>query len=1836
VSNEGIELAVYAPDLTTFLGNLPRRWDPTFLDEHNRDGGGSFKIRSDDQSLIDYPTLLNEGNMVRVTVDGTGPFWWEIANKDNQLVSDGEYAGEWIEVSGPGLRSRLSHAVVYPEYGLVTNPDDRAFNFASKQGSWYAPAQWSAPTVKDPAFAGGSNWAGLAEWPKNVSANWIWNSSSATSPKGDVYFRHEFSLATSKKLKIFASADDLAVFLIDGARVLTISEWSAWKKVFTADIELSAGNHVFAAKGVNTSVSKAGLLYAVIDMTSDPQSDDDITNAMRVISSGTGGLLNAYPAVAPGWNLGQILNTLLDEAVARGTGTIGSLTRGFTNSADSNGVPWSRTWDMVFSLGDSLSNVATKIADGYADVWISGSTLHMAQPRGTDRSVAIGAKDPVIFRDGLSVLGAASKSTAEIANVAVVETNAGLVERVGPAGSLSQFGRRESFISGTNGSESGTAGALIDQLFAKFAQPRRTPTLDITATPGNVPWVDFFVGDWILAPDDSPTSTTLIKRRVVSLSVQEDQAGNPVYAAEIDTIQTTSEERLSRWLLAVENGTKAGGLSGTSSAGNSVAEIVKTGAGTGNPPLPSVPSQANPTVPTSVTATSEIYLDELKVQRGRLNVAWQHDGLDVTGRTLAAVRYEMTYRPTGSSQPWVIATADNTKTGIVAPLRILKADLTTAESYTVAVRAVGVNGRTSDWSSAIDVVMLKDTTAPTQPYFPTTAVTTWLRTVKVTWGGKLTDSGGVVQNDPPSDLDHINVYQSTSSGGAGRTKVGRIEDANGIWVTDKLTAGTAVWFELTAVDKSGNESPYSVARSITPQANVNLEEISNAINAANVAITNIGTSAILDNAILTSKLADNQVLLAKLDQTARDEIAKGQTALSGLATTNSNVSALTTTVNGKNTIVNSTANASGTTGYVTGDRWQKWDTLSTGGKLLASWRYNGSAWLAESIDPVYIPQIDIGSGTFGSLAGSRLTAKSVTATEVLLSRGANMHTDPEIQDLAGWSTNGGLATPALTGGRTGKGSVTLVQNSSQNGSYYGSSGLAAWVARRARVVPGSYYRVGAWVYCSASAPVNTISIYARWWNDTDGTNTLSSAVRYTVAGVATAVPANTWTYVSGIVQCPTAGNYTSLSLGLFKEAGYTTGTTIFSDPSIQPAADANLVVQGSIFAEHVNASSVAGAVGSFIQLNVTQLVATTGNIDTAVIDKLWTDVVQSRKISTQMLEVTGENLLSNGYGEFGNNTNWSLWTYSTQVPTDSGALGSFTLGAGATTTTVLANNQAAIRVDGNTGYMLEGWIKADVANSKTFLEFLENNGVNPTPQYALSDYLVPTTWTKFSVPVKTSPGQTTMQFRMFPNHPNGSVRTATQYLAGLRFRRQITQDVIVDGGIVARHITASEEMWAKTLGAHKINVGELDANNITSDTGFVGSMRTSILTSDVITATMIHATNGITSRHTITGPTIQTAATGRRVKLDTGGVTGYDASGAVVLSQNTSTGDMIMRGNILSRTTNGNSLWMGADMTESGAIGAPQRAGLIFGSTATETSSAALYRDGTYGALRMDSPRSAGAGGVVGGSVLMSSNSGIFGWAYRDADVAGPSVSATQKFYIGVDNNWFIGGGRPANPDDARIQGNSTTGEIFIVRNSGHRMNFASDRSTFLDTSRFDIAGPLYANAKNFRIPHPTQQGMDLIHTATESPVVGVEYWGEGVIGAEGNVQVELPEYFEALVRERNRAVILTAIDNIGLMAASQILDGVFTVSGDPGQRFSWLVKAERADLEFDVVQPTRQAQDAPPAPELPEQPIEQDDTPPYIPENPAAPKPDDTIEPPTDETETVNGTAGTDSATEA
>ncbi len=121
-----------------------------------------------------------------------------------------------------------------------------------------------------------------------------------------------------------------------------------------------------------------------------------------------------------------------------------------------------------------------------------------------------------------------------------------------------------------------------------------------------------------------------------------------------------------------------------------------------------------------------------------------------------------------------------------------------------------------------------------------------------------------------------------------------------------------------------------------------------------------------------------------------------------------------------------------------------------------------------------------------------------------------------------------------------------------------------------------------------------------------------------------------------------------------------------------------------------------------------------------------------------------------------------------------------------------------------------------------------------------------------------------------------------------------------------------------------------------------------------------------------------------------------------------------------------------------------------------------------------------------------------------------------------------------------------------------------------------NISGTLYASTKNFIIDHPLDpENKQLIHSTLEGPEIAVFYRGEGQL-QNGKAEVVLPDYFEALTRKENRTVLLTPMAEfdeqpISNLAYFPIKDGKFKVkaidNNNPSQKFSWEVKAIRADI---------------------------------------------------------------------
>jgi len=151
----------------------------------------------------------------------------------------------------------------------------------------------------------------------------------------------------------------------------------------------------------------------------------------------------------------------------------------------------------------------------------------------------------------------------------------------------------------------------------------------------------------------------------------------------------------------------------------------------------------------------------------------------------------------------------------------------------------------------------------------------------------------------------------------------------------------------------------------------------------------------------------------------------------------------------------------------------------------------------------------------------------------------------------------------------------------------------------------------------------------------------------------------------------------------------------------------------------------------------------------------------------------------------------------------------------------------------------------------------------------------------------------------------------------------------------------------------------------------------------------------------------------------------------------------------------------------------------------------------------------------------------------------------------------------------------ASTGDLLLVGGSGNSVT-VSPRLVVFGDENVNGDQTVYGNqtvtgVKSFRMDHPTKPGWWIQHGSTESPISGTEYTGTGSFDAVGKSIIELPDYFEALNKPENRTVHLTAIGRPFMVGADRVVGGKFTVYGQAGREFDWLVKAERFGGDFEA-----------------------------------------------------------------
>lgn len=112
------------------------------------------------------------------------------------------------------------------------------------------------------------------------------------------------------------------------------------------------------------------------------------------------------------------------------------------------------------------------------------------------------------------------------------------------------------------------------------------------------------------------------------------------------------------------------------------------------------------------------------------------------------------------------------------------------------------------------------------------------------------------------------------------------------------------------------------------------------------------------------------------------------------------------------------------------------------------------------------------------------------------------------------------------------------------------------------------------------------------------------------------------------------------------------------------------------------------------------------------------------------------------------------------------------------------------------------------------------------------------------------------------------------------------------------------------------------------------------------------------------------------------------------------------------------------------------------------------------------------------------------------------------------------------------------------------------------------ISGSISKGSGSFLIDHPLDPENKLLrHNFMESPENLVVYRGKVKLNSIGETIVELPEYFEALTKEKEATVTLTSIGKPFLTGYEWENNyKAFKIYGEPEREVSWVVYADRDD----------------------------------------------------------------------
>jgi hypothetical protein len=574
----GVYAVLYDRDGVTQIGGSPltllaTAFDMTWYDEENGPGHATLSIPLSEAGaaqllpgrFITFFDLASDDPRFTFKIEG---------NPEYKIIQEGEEFAQIMIVEGRGWGCEFDEAIVLPAAVLSLRLDTswRLFSFASPDfpnlTGWtaadelYEYLEGVAYGYRYQMAPDGLLYPSPIGWPYNTSPNvydpasppgasyqptyWIWPTGEEDS-LGWAFFRGDFVIPTNGAYTYAVTGDNYFTLFIEGTPVLGESDdilcWLGWKDestFFEADTYSIAG--VVENPDWPVALNPGGFLANVFALGANNMPE---THILSTDSSWSCLFVDAG-GFWPGWTPGQIIDKLIDEAVARGA-LVAFNSHTFTDDDDSNSDEW-RPLDPTFEskyVPSFAVQVGSTVMAALGQMKEEGLINWHVQP-GTlildvYRAREPGSPSSSATFNTTNLRALERNSTAPYANALLVQWENGYVWVVDSA-EVTSYGTRVEDIYSSDATSEADATRLGNQELARRAQagfPSVVAVVEPTSA-ADCPYEAFTVGDYVTIPAVGG-GTELV--RVLSIAFSHDAEGNAIWTLELNAKLEVPERR---------------------------------------------------------------------------------------------------------------------------------------------------------------------------------------------------------------------------------------------------------------------------------------------------------------------------------------------------------------------------------------------------------------------------------------------------------------------------------------------------------------------------------------------------------------------------------------------------------------------------------------------------------------------------------------------------------------------------------------------------------------------------------------------------------------------------------------------------------------------------------------------------------------------------------------------------------------------------------------------------------------------------------------------------------------------------------------------------------------------------------------------------------------------------------------------------------------------------------------------------------------------------------------------------------------------------------------------